>query len=84
VLRACWNDLEPAAESVEPRLSDFRRDLEEAARAPALLAGSGSAYAVLPEDDRRANDIARRIRRKLKVPVVASRTATRGVRVGLG
>jgi 4-diphosphocytidyl-2-C-methyl-D-erythritol kinase len=84
VLRACWNDLEPAAESVEPRLADFRRDLEEAAGAPALLAGSGSAYAVLAEDDRRADDIARRIRRKLKVPVVASHTATRGVRVGLG
>jgi 4-diphosphocytidyl-2-C-methyl-D-erythritol kinase len=37
------NDLEAAAERVEPRLAPFRDALEAAAGAPALLAGSGSA-----------------------------------------
>ncbi len=85
VVRACANDLEPAAESVEPRLVDFRHALEEAAGAPALLAGSGSAYAVMVDgDDAVASDIARKIRRALKVPVASSHTVTRGVRVGVG
>jgi len=84
VIQACANDLEPAAESVEPRLVDFRHALEEAAGAPALLAGSGSAYAVMVDgDDAVANNIARKIRRGLKVPVASSHTATRGVRVGV-
>ena len=85
VVQTCANDLEPAAESVEPRLVDFRRALEEAAGAPALLAGSGSAYAVMVDgDDAVASNIARRIRRALKVPVASSHTVTRGVRVGVG
>ncbi len=41
------NDLRAAAEHVEPRLVGFRRDIEAAAGAPALLAGSGSSYAVV-------------------------------------
>ncbi|HEY6318527.1 MAG TPA: 4-(cytidine 5'-diphospho)-2-C-methyl-D-erythritol kinase, partial [Acidimicrobiia bacterium] len=45
------NDLELAAERVEPRLADFRADLETAAGAPAILAGSGAAYAVLLDTD---------------------------------
>jgi 4-diphosphocytidyl-2-C-methyl-D-erythritol kinase len=44
------NDLEPAAEQVQPRLAGFRRRLERAAEGDALLAGSGSAFAVLYED----------------------------------
>jgi 4-diphosphocytidyl-2-C-methyl-D-erythritol kinase len=44
------NDLEPAAEHVEPRLAPFRDALSAAAGAPALLAGSGSACWV-PFDD---------------------------------
>jgi 4-diphosphocytidyl-2C-methyl-D-erythritol kinase len=44
------NDLEPAAERVEPRLRGFRELLERTAGAPAILAGSGSACAVLYED----------------------------------
>jgi 4-diphosphocytidyl-2-C-methyl-D-erythritol kinase len=44
------NDLEPAAERVEPRLGGFRQQLEAAAGAPAILAGSGSACAVLYEE----------------------------------
>lgn len=41
------NDLEPAAERVAPGLAEFRAALETAAGRPALLAGSGSAYAVV-------------------------------------
>jgi 4-diphosphocytidyl-2-C-methyl-D-erythritol kinase len=44
------NDLEPAAEQVEPRLAGFRQRLEETAGGPAILAGSGSACAVLYEE----------------------------------
>jgi len=44
------NDLEPAAEHVEPRLAPFRDALSAAAGSPALLAGSGSACWV-PFDD---------------------------------
>ena len=41
------NDLEPAAHRVEPRLVAFKRAVEDAAGASAILAGSGSSYAVL-------------------------------------
>ena len=44
------NDLEPAAHHVEPRLVAFKRAVEEAAGAPAILAGSGSSYAVVFDD----------------------------------
>jgi 4-diphosphocytidyl-2-C-methyl-D-erythritol kinase len=44
------NDLEPAAESVEPRLATFRAALERAVGAPALLAGSGASYAMVFSD----------------------------------
>jgi 4-diphosphocytidyl-2-C-methyl-D-erythritol kinase len=43
------NDLQPAAERVEPRLTGFKRQVESAAGAPAILAGSGSSYAVVFE-----------------------------------
>ncbi|HEV7524736.1 MAG TPA: 4-(cytidine 5'-diphospho)-2-C-methyl-D-erythritol kinase [Acidimicrobiia bacterium] len=43
------NDLRVAAEHVEPRLVEFRREVEAAAGAPAILAGSGSSYAVVFE-----------------------------------
>jgi 4-diphosphocytidyl-2-C-methyl-D-erythritol kinase len=45
------NDLEPAAERVEPRLRGFRETLERVAGAEAILAGSGSACAVLYEEE---------------------------------
>jgi 4-diphosphocytidyl-2-C-methyl-D-erythritol kinase len=41
------NDLSVAAEHVEPRLVGFKRQIEAAAGAPAILAGSGSSYAVV-------------------------------------
>ena len=77
------NDLELAAEHVEPRLADFRADLEAAADTPAILAGSGAAYAVLLDTDSpsEATALARRISRRLKVPVVGTRAVTHGVRL---
>jgi 4-diphosphocytidyl-2-C-methyl-D-erythritol kinase len=48
------NDLERAAERVEPRLADFRARLERTVGTPAILAGSGSACAVLYDDESRA------------------------------
>jgi 4-diphosphocytidyl-2-C-methyl-D-erythritol kinase len=41
------NDLEAAALHVEPRLQEFKDAVESAAGAPAVLAGSGSSYAVV-------------------------------------
>jgi 4-diphosphocytidyl-2-C-methyl-D-erythritol kinase len=40
------NDLWAAAAHIEPRLVEFRREVEAAAGAPAILAGSGSSLAV--------------------------------------
>ena len=58
------NDLEPAAEHVEAGLVDFRRDVEAIVGAPALLAGSGSAYAVVlgGDEEARAGDAVARLR----------------------
>ena len=84
VLSTLTNDLEPAAEAVEPRLAAFRTALEATVGAPAVLAGSGSAYAVLVSDESEAGLLARRVRRSMKVPVVASHTVSRGVRLGTG
>lgn len=56
------NDLEPAAEHVEPRLVSFRRRFEVAVGRPALLCGSGSSYCALFDDEdswRRGLDRAR-------------------------
>jgi 4-diphosphocytidyl-2-C-methyl-D-erythritol kinase len=54
------NDLEPAAETVEPRLREFRRQLEDVVERPALLCGSGSAYAAWFTDATAAAAAARR------------------------
>lgn len=78
------NDLEPAAEAVEPRLAQFRADLEAAAEAPALLAGSGSAYVVPVSDGRSEPSFARLVQRKLRVLVTPAATVSRGVRLGTG
>jgi len=84
VLPELANDLEPAAEAVEPRLAPFREALEAAAQAPALMAGSGSAYVVQVGPDRDLASYARSVRRKLRVPVTAASTVSRGVRLGTG
>lgn len=56
------NDLEPAAEHVEPRLRLFRKRLEEATGARALLAGSGSALWLPAADEQEAHALAARAR----------------------
>jgi 4-diphosphocytidyl-2-C-methyl-D-erythritol kinase len=58
------NDLEPAAEHLQPALIEFRERFEGAVERPALLCGSGSAYAAWFEDAdswRNALDSARRV-----------------------
>jgi 4-diphosphocytidyl-2-C-methyl-D-erythritol kinase len=75
------NDLEPAAEAVEHGLADFRAAVENVAGGPALLAGSGGAYAVPCEDDAAAADLAQQLSRRLHVPAAAGTTMARGVRV---
>ena len=77
------NDLEPAAEAVEPRLRAFREDLEDAAKAPAILAGSGSAYAV-PLEPGQGEAVVRRVSKAMRVPVVSASSTSRGVRLGVG
>jgi 4-diphosphocytidyl-2-C-methyl-D-erythritol kinase len=75
------NDLEPAAEALEPRLVEFRTALEAATGASALLAGSGSAYVVPVADARRLPELVDAVSRRLRVPVVGTRSVTRGVRL---
>lgn len=77
------NDLEVAAERVEPRLAAFREDLEAVAKAPVVLAGSGSAYAVIPAVDtvKAAGAVANRISSKLRVPTTATSVSAHGVRL---
>jgi 4-diphosphocytidyl-2-C-methyl-D-erythritol kinase len=80
------NDLEPAAEAVEPRLVEFRETLERLVGVPALLAGSGSAYVVpVPYDKTgRIDAVAKKVRQELRVSVATSHTVKRGVRVSSG
>jgi 4-diphosphocytidyl-2C-methyl-D-erythritol kinase len=73
------NDLEPAAEAVEPRLRPFREALEDLAQAPAVLAGSGSAQAVIIADPGRAAALAREVRARLGARAWATRPVDAGV-----
>jgi 4-diphosphocytidyl-2C-methyl-D-erythritol kinase len=75
------NDLEPAAEALEPGLVEFRTALEATTERPALLAGSGSAYVVPVTDARALPGVADEVSRRLRVPVVGTRTVARGVRL---
>jgi 4-diphosphocytidyl-2-C-methyl-D-erythritol kinase len=79
------NDLEPAAEAVEPGLVEFREALAEIVGVRPLLAGSGSAYAVLLPGAEHTQLVAyaRRISRALRVPVATTSTVNRGVRLGM-
>jgi 4-diphosphocytidyl-2-C-methyl-D-erythritol kinase len=76
LVEALVNDLEPAAEHVEPRLAPFRADLEAAAGAPALLAGSGSACFLAYDDVDACERSARRVERELSLPVHRGTTIT--------
>ena len=76
------NDLEPAAEQLEPRLVEFRDDVERAAGVPALLAGSGSSYVVPVEAPTgELPNVAARVSARLGRSVVPAATVSRGVRV---
>jgi 4-diphosphocytidyl-2-C-methyl-D-erythritol kinase len=81
VISELVNDLEPAAEALEPRMREFRAALESAAGAPALLAGSGSAYVVPIADARRLPGLVDQVGRRLRVPVVGTTGVSRGVRL---
>jgi 16S rRNA (adenine1518-N6/adenine1519-N6)-dimethyltransferase len=75
------NDLEPAAHHVEPRLAEFKRAVEDAARLPALLAGSGSSYAVVIPPGRSGDEVRTRVAAAVDGQVVVGHTVERGVRV---
>lgn len=78
------NDLELAAERVEPRLGRLREALEGIAGAPVLLAGSGSALWTLgPEPGDRAalDEPARKAARDLGVEAYATVTGGAGERL---
>jgi 4-diphosphocytidyl-2C-methyl-D-erythritol kinase len=75
------NDLEAAAEAVEPRLRPFREKLEDAVGRQALLAGSGSTYVVLADGPRGLPDRAQEVGAAIGAPVVAAATVSRAVRI---
>ncbi len=81
---ALVNDLEPAAEHVEPRLRPFREALESLAGAPALLAGSGSAYVVPVSSPGSAAVIATQVGVELGATAFATGLAARGVEAQRG
>ena len=74
------NDLEPAAQHVEPRLVAFKAAVEAAAGAPALLAGSGSSYAVVFRTLAEAEAARARVAEAVTGQVVVGRTLAYGVR----
>jgi 4-diphosphocytidyl-2-C-methyl-D-erythritol kinase len=73
------NDLEPAAEHLEPRLRPFREALEALAGAPALLAGSGSAYVAPVASTAQAAVVATQAGVELRAATFATGLAARGV-----
>ena len=73
------NDLEPAAEHVEPRLRPFREALERLAGGPALLGGSGSAYVVSVASGAEAAVLATQAGVELRAMAFATGLAARGV-----
>jgi 4-diphosphocytidyl-2C-methyl-D-erythritol kinase len=75
------NDLERAAHAVEPRLAAFKVLVEHAAGAPALLAGSGSSYALLFHSDEEAEAARARIREVVEGHIVVGHTINAGVRI---
>jgi 4-diphosphocytidyl-2-C-methyl-D-erythritol kinase len=67
------NDLEPAAERVEPRLAGFRDAVARVAGTAPMLAGSGSSYWVPCADAEIAAGVAARVRDELGVTTFAGR-----------
>ena len=78
------NDLEPAAEHLEPRLRPFREALEALAGVPALLAGSGSAYVVPVASTAQAAVVATQAGVELRATAFATGLAARGVEAQTG
>jgi 16S rRNA (adenine1518-N6/adenine1519-N6)-dimethyltransferase len=74
------NDLEPAAHRVEPRLVAFKAAVERAADRPAILAGSGSSYAVIARTEADAEAVRARVASAVEGQVVVGRTVAAGVR----
>ncbi len=75
------NDLRPAAEHVEPRLVAFRSEVEAAAGAPAVLAGSGSSYALVFERRGEAERARDRIVGAVEASVWLASTVAVGVQI---
>ena len=75
------NDLERAAHAVEPRLAAFKVLVEHAAGVPALLAGSGSSYALLFRTDAEAEAARARISEVVEGQIVVGRTIDACVRI---
>lgn len=65
------NDLEPAAERVNPEIRAFRERVEAIAGLPALLAGSGSSYWLAVEDADAAASVAARLSAELEIETFA-------------
>lgn len=82
VIGPLFNDLEPAAEELEPRLRVFREELEDATGRAPLLTGSGSSFVVpVDVDGRRLPDLAAELDERLRRPVMGAATVSRGVRL---
>jgi 4-diphosphocytidyl-2C-methyl-D-erythritol kinase len=75
------NDLEPAAEHVEPRLRPLRERIEDAAGRDALLAGSGPTYVVLADGPVGLPERAEELSGAIGVPVLAAATVSKTVRL---
>jgi len=77
------NDLEPAAEHVEPRLRPLRERIEDALGRDAIMAGSGPTYVVLADGPVGLPDRAQDLSAAVGVPVVAAATVSKAVRLEL-
>jgi 4-diphosphocytidyl-2-C-methyl-D-erythritol kinase len=77
------NDLEPAAEHVEPRLRPLRERIEDALGREAIMAGSGPTYVVLADGPVGLPDRAQELSAAVGVPVVAAATVSKAVRLEL-
>jgi 4-diphosphocytidyl-2-C-methyl-D-erythritol kinase len=75
------NDLEPAAEHVEPRLRPLREKIEDAVGRNALMAGSGPSYVVLADGPVGLPDRAQELSVAVGVPVAAAATVSKAVRL---
>jgi len=75
------NDLELAAEHVEPRLGPLRERIENATGSGAILAGSGPTYVVLADDPVGLPERAQELSDAIGAPVVAGATVSKAVRL---